>query len=208
MNVTHKKFAICFLFLSLLFYAGCKNRIHKENISSLPNILILTADDLAYNSVGVYGYRVNSVTPNINRFTREGLRFTNAYINSSVCQPCRQSLLTGRYPHNNGAEGFEPIDMDVPTLPEQLKKAGYINGILGKEIHHQPVERFFWDFIPFKTEKDSVWRLGNSRTPDLFYQYSAKFFSMAKEQKKPFFLVANSHDPHRPFIGSAMDTAT
>ena len=111
--------------------------------------------------------------------------FTHAHVNTAVCQPCRQSWLTGRFPHNNGAEGFEPIDSDVSTLTEQLKSLGYVNGILGKEIHHQPMERFFWDFIPFKTESDSVWRKGNSRDPNLFYRYSSKFFEMVKEKKKP-----------------------
>jgi N-sulfoglucosamine sulfohydrolase len=116
--------------------------------------------------------------------------------------------MTGRFPHSNGAEGFEPIDHGVPTLPEQLKQRGYVNGILGKEIHHQPVERFFWDFIPFKTEKEAVWRNGHSRTPELFHRYSAKFFEMAKREGKPFFLIANSHDPHRPFVGSEIDART
>ena len=70
------------------------------------------------------------------------------------------------------------------------------------------MERFSWDFIPFRTELDSVWRKGNSRNPGLFYQYSAKFFKSAKDQEKPFFLIANSHDPHRPFVGSRNDTLT
>jgi N-sulfoglucosamine sulfohydrolase len=170
-----------------------------------PNILLVTADDLAYNSVGAFGCRLPGVTPNIDRLAEQGIKFTHAHVNTAVCQPCRQSWMTGRFPHNNGAEGFEPIDRSVPTLPEQLKRRGYVNGILGKEIHHQPVDRFFWDFIPFKTEKEAVWRKGHSRNPKLFHRYSAKFFEMAKEQEKPFFLIANSHDPHRPFVGSELD---
>ncbi len=170
-----------------------------------PNILIVTADDLAYNSVGAFGCKIPGITPNIDQLAEQGIKFTHAHVNTAVCQPCRQSWMTGRFPHNNGAEGFEPIDPNVPTLPEQLKQRGYVNGILGKEIHHQPVERFFWDFIPFKDEKEAIWRNGHSRHPELFYRYSAKFFSMAKEQDKPFFLIANSHDPHRPFVGSDID---
>jgi N-sulfoglucosamine sulfohydrolase len=171
-----------------------------------PNVLILTVDDMTYNSVGAFGCTIPDMTPNIDRLAREGMRFAHAFSNTAVCQPTRQTFQTGRYPHNHGAEGFEPIDDDVPTLPEQLKKAGYINGILGKEIHHQPMERYFWDFIPFKTEKDSIWRKGHSRSPDLFYTYSTEFFKLSKNQKKPFFLVANSHDPHRPFVGSPGET--
>jgi N-sulfoglucosamine sulfohydrolase len=165
----------------------------------------VTADDLAYNSVGAFGCKVENITPNIDQLAAQGMKFMHAHVNTAVCQPCRQSLMTGRFPHNNGAEGFEPIDKDVPTLPEQLRGLGYVNGILGKEIHHQPVERFCWDFIPFKTEPDKTWRRGHSRHPGLFYKYAAKFFEMAKTQKRPFFLLANSHDPHRPFIGSPGD---
>jgi len=198
------------IIILVLAFSGCTDRNTKSggNEQALPNILIVTADDLAYNSVGAFGCRVPGITPNIDRLAGQGIRFTHAHVNTPVCQPCRQSWLTGRFPHNNGAEGFEPIDEDVPTLPEQLKKIGYVNGILGKEIHHQPVDRFFWDFFPFRTETDSVWRKGHSRDPDLFYRYSAKFFKEAKDQENPFFLIANSHDPHRPFVGSRNDTLT
>jgi N-sulfoglucosamine sulfohydrolase len=201
-----------YLLISILIIAltGCNNRQSnsEDSINVPPNILIVTADDLAYNSVGAFGCKVPGITPNIDKLAEQGIRFTQAHVNTPVCQPCRQSWLTGRFPHNNGAEGFEPIDEDVPTLPEQLRKRGYINGILGKEIHHQPVERFFWDFIPFRTERDSIWRKGHSRNPGLFYHYSAEFFQTAKDQEKPFFLIANSHDPHRPFVGSRSDTLT
>jgi len=197
--------------LFLLFFTvfiSCnsnKNRDDKQEGKPL-NILIASVDDLAYNSIGAFGCPVNNITPNIDRLAEEGIRFTHAFSNTAVCQPCRQSWLTGLYPHNNGAEGFEPINENITTLPELLKKAGYINGILGKEIHHQPTEKFFWDFIPFKTEKDSVWRKGQSRNPALFYEYAKKFFDLVKQENKPFFFSVNSHDPHRPFAGSAIDS--
>lgn len=200
-------FSLVAITVPVFLFAGCQNMATDSDQAPqpLPNILIVTADDLAYDSVGVFGCKVPGITPNIDQLAGQGIRFTHAHINTAVCQPCRQSLLTGRYPHNNGAEGFEPIDLDVPTLPEQLKRLGYVNGILGKEIHHQPTERFFWDFIPFKTEEDRAWRNSHSRHPEMFYRYSARFFELAKQRNKPFFLSANSHDPHRPFVGSRSD---
>lgn len=171
----------------------------------LPSILFLSVDDMAYNSIGVFGCTVEDITPNIDKLASEGMKFTNAHVNTPVCQPCRQSWLTGMFPHSNDAEGFEPIDESVKTLPELLKGLGYVNGILGKEIHHQPREKFFWDFIPHVTDPDSTWRKASCRNPVLFYEYSREFFEMAKNQDKPFFFSANSHDPHRPFIGN--DTA-
>ncbi len=193
------------LFLSvLLILTACVKKQANEN--DPPNILIVTSDDLNYNSVGAFGCNIPGITPNIDRLASEGMRFTNAHSNTAVCMPCRQSWMTGQFPHNTDSEGFEALAEDVPTLPEQLKKRGYINGILGKEIHHQPRERFFWDFIPFVQEDDSTWRHGKSRNPNLFYEYSKKFFEQAKQEDKPFFFLANSHDPHRPFIGN--DSAT
>lgn len=199
------------LFTVLLMSYSYKKKVNEKldnKKDTKPNVLIVTVDDMTYNSLGVYGCKIPGISPNIDKLANQGMRFTYAFNNTAVCQPCRQSLQTGRYPHNNGSEGFEPIDMDVPTLSEQLRKAGYINGILGKEVHHQPVEKFCWDYIPFITDKDSIWRNGESRDPFLFHEYSARFFKMAKEQKKPFFFLANSHDPHRPFVGSAEDTTT
>lgn len=202
--MTRQQFQWTILLPLILSLSNCQNKPAEK--PPLPNILIVSADDLNYNSVGVFGCEVKDITPNIDRLASEGIRFTNAHVNTPVCQPSRQSWLTGRFPHSNGAEGFEPINEDVPTLPEQLKQLGYLNGILGKEIHHQPKARFFWDYIPFVSELDSIWRKGNSRDPSLFYSYSKQFFEMAKDQNKPFFLSANSHDPHRPFIGSRQDT--
>lgn len=201
---SHLRMTAVLILFAVLGMTGCHtaNSNSGQKPTPLPNILIVTADDLNYDSVGVFGCKIPGITPNIDRLASQGMKFNHAHVNTAVCQPCRQSWMTGRFPHNNGAEGFEPIDPDVPTLPEQLKRLGYLNGILGKEIHHQPTERYFWDFIPFKTEDPPVWRTGHSRHPELFHRYSGKFFEMAKQQNKPFFLIANSHDPHRPFIGN------
>jgi N-sulfoglucosamine sulfohydrolase len=166
-----------------------------------PNFILITADDLNYDSVGCYGCELPEITPNIDNLAARGMRFTNAHVNIAVCQPSRQSIMTGRYPHRNGAEGFEPIDSDVPTLQESLRESGYLNGILGKERHLQPKEKFCWDF--FVTEGQLASGAGIGRSPERYYEYSRAFFEMAKDLGQPFFLMANSHDPHRPFAGSA-----
>ena len=164
------------------------------------NVLLITADDLNYNSVGAYGCMVPDITPNIDRLASEGVRFTEAYMNIAICQPSRQSMMTGRYPHRNGAMGFEPIDRSVPTLQEQLRSAGYLNAIIGKEKHLKPVDKFCWDFCI--REEDVASGMGIGRDPDLYYKYTAKFLERAKKENKGFFLNANAHDPHRPFAGS------
>src|SRR5206468_10648753 len=44
--------------------------------------------------------------------------------------------------------------------------------------------------------------LGIGRDPKLYYQHAKEFFATARKEDKPFFLMANSQDPHRPFAGS------
>ncbi len=182
------------------FLLGCNSSIDTTETFRPLNVLLITADDLNYNSVGVYGNTIPNITPNIDRLASQGLLFNHGYVNIAVCQPSRQSIMTGRYPHRNGAPGFDPIDRDVPTLQEELNKVGYLNAIIGKERHLKPMDKFYWDFVV--REEDVASGLGIGRAPDLYYQYTTEIIAKAKMENKPFFLMANSHDPHRPFAGS------
>ncbi|MFS0726445.1 sulfatase [Paenibacillus sp. 1P07SE] len=163
-----------------------------------PNVLLITADDLNYDSVGVYGCPVEGSTPNIDRLARQGIRFEHAHVTIAVCQPSRSAMMTGRYPHRNGACGFQPIREDVPTLTEQLHAAGYLNGIIGKEDHLAPRHKFCWDAYTRTMEEES----GLGRSPQVYYRHALQFMNQAGADGRPFFLMANSHDPHRPFAGS------
>jgi N-sulfoglucosamine sulfohydrolase len=111
--------------------------------------------------------------------------------------------MTGRYPHTNGALGFDPIDPSVPTLQEQLRAAGYLNGILGKEIHLQPMARYCWDMTV--KEGGLADGAGIGRSAVKYHAYAKEFMDKAIADKKPFFLMANMHDPHRPFAGSQQE---
>jgi N-sulfoglucosamine sulfohydrolase len=165
-----------------------------------PNILLITADDMNYDSPGCYGSSIPGITPNIDRLAEEGMRFSQAHVNIAVCQPCRQSLMTGRYAFRHGGEGFNPIWPEVPTLGEQLRAAGYWNGILGKERHLKPDSKFCMDYV--RGEKALSSGMGIGRDPVKYKAFSRDFFNQARARKKPFFLMANAHDPHRPFAGS------
>lgn len=163
------------------------------------NVLLITADDLNYDSLGVTGCKVPEITPNIDRLASEGMRFEHAHVTIAVCQPSRSVLMTGLYPHRNGAKGFEPIRTDVPTLQESLRAAGYLNGIMAKVGHLEPGEKFCWDtVVPAE-------QLGNGRDPDLYYRHAKSFFERARNENRAFFLMANSQDPHRPFAGSEQE---
>lgn len=191
------RFMTCFLAgLTVLCVAGATQSAEGRPAGRL-NVLLITADDLNYDSLGMTGSKVPDISPNIDRLASEGMRFERAHVTVAVCQPSRSVLMTGRYPHRNGAMGFEPIRSDVPTLQESLRAAGYLNGIMAKVGHLAPREKFCWDVVVQAEE------LANGRDPALYYKHAKAFFEKAREEKKPFFLMANSQDPHRPFAGSA-----
>mgnify|MGYP000003731744 FL=1 len=167
-------------------------------MSILSNVLLITVDDLNYDSVGCFGCQVDDITPNIDKLASEGVRFNNSHVTIAVCQPSRSVLLTGRYPHHNGARGFEEIDASVTTLTQVLHREGFLNGIIGKEDHVAPKEKFFWDeYVQTYCEEE-----GWGRSPEVYYDKVKQFLTRAREEGKPFFLMANSHDPHRPYVGA------
>ena len=111
-----------------------------------PNILLITADDMNWDAVGAYGCAVAETTPNIDRLAAQGIRFHHAHVTIAVCQPSRSTLMTGRYPHRNGGEGFFHLRKPgLPVLPDLLRTNGYRVGILGKVVHSTPYEDLLWD---------------------------------------------------------------
>lgn len=162
-----------------------------------PNILLITADDMNWDAVGAYGCPVEGTTPNIDRLAEAGIRFEYAHVTIAVCQPSRSALMTGRYPHCTGGEGFFNLRTPgIPILPGVLRAAGYSVGILGKVRHSTPYAEFAWDMAYDQND------LGHGRNPALYRTYATDFLTQAKGSGRPFFLMLNSHDPHRPFFGN------
>ena len=74
-----------------------------------PNILIITVDDMSADSMGTYGCRLEGTAPNMDALVRSGLRFQYAHTQVGNCMPGRNVMWSGRYPHNNGVEGFYQV---------------------------------------------------------------------------------------------------
>lgn len=155
------------------------------------NILLFTADDMNFDSSGVCGGPIRDLTPHIDRLAGEGMRFERAYATVAVCQPSRQVMFTGMYPHRSGSVGFFPLRPEVRTLQQQLHDAGYLISAFGKNPHHKPTEKFCADVAD-----DSI-----ARHPSKLAEATRQFLRSARQQGKPFFHNVNCYDPHRPFIG-------
>lgn len=102
-----------------------------------PNIVFIYADDLGYGDISCYG-ATQVHTPNIDRLSAQGIRFTNAHASSATCTPSRYSILTGQYAWRKEGTGIAPGDAAAlikpgrTTWPSILKNAGYATAAIGK----------------------------------------------------------------------------
>ena len=177
------------LFSFLTCVSGCLSTFAESKL----NVLFITLDDMNRDSVGVYGSKVQGTTPNIDKLAGEGLRFEHGHVSIAICMPTRAVWMTGRYPHNSGALGFTKIKPGVPTLPETLLENGFMTGILGKTEHVVPSRKNAFEYRRDRSE------MANGRSEELYGKFAAEFLAQVKRDDKPFFLMVNAHDPHRPF---------
>lgn len=113
--------------------------------STKPNIILILIDDQDMDEIETYGGKV--YTPNIDVLAKEGIKFNNAYVSSTVCTPSRYSFLTGRYAGNSYSKLYKQkvgekkqglpsfnvaIENDKMNVAHVLSEAGYFTGFTGK----------------------------------------------------------------------------
>ncbi|MBK1853635.1 sulfatase-like hydrolase/transferase [Verrucomicrobiaceae bacterium 5K15] len=103
-----------------------------------PNIIVIMADDLGYNDLGVYGCK-DIPTPHLDKLAKEGVRFTSAYVTWPMCGPSRAGFLTGKHQskfgyYKNVSAPFDPQQglPKMETIASLLQKQGYVTGGVGK----------------------------------------------------------------------------
>ena len=111
------------------------------NAAERPNIVFILADDLGIGDVRCFGgERCLIETPHIDALANNGLKFTDAHVNASVCGPTRTAIMTGRYPWRFGRSlpggpwGYvgPRYGTDQFTLADLLNGAGYRSAYVGK----------------------------------------------------------------------------
>lgn len=123
----HQFFILCTL-------AALPTAAAAEGERIQPNIIYLMLDEWGYFESSHMGHQ-ELVTPNIDQFASEGMRFTNALAGAPVCGPTRCVLLTGLHSGHTSVRtnnGYAPIRADEPTLASMLKQQGYATGGFGK----------------------------------------------------------------------------
>jgi arylsulfatase len=134
---------------------------------TLPNIVVVLADNLGWGELGCYGGGAlrGAPTPRIDRLAAEGLLLQNFNVESD-CVPTRSALMTGRHPIRTGS--LQSVPPGLPqgltrwevTLAQLLSAQGYATGHYGKwhlgdTPGRYPSDRGFdeWYGIPRTTDE-------------------------------------------------------
>ena len=121
-----------------------------------PNILIFLSDDVGWAEYGFQGNK-DIPTPNIDSIAKNGVRFTQGYVEATYCSPSRAGLMTGRYPTRFGHEfnsvaAQAGLSLKETTIAERFHDLGYATCAVGKwhlgnKPEYQPTKRGFDEFF-------------------------------------------------------------
>ena len=129
-------------FVFLLFFGIVKG----QNQPDPPNILWIVSED---NSplLGCYGDEF-AITPNLDRFAKEGVLYENAFATAPVCAPSRSTLITGVYPPSMGTHHMRSsnaIPGFIKFFPRYLREAGYYCTNNVKKDYNTIDQEVAWD---------------------------------------------------------------
>ena len=130
----HKILTFTFL-MGILFTPLCAESNDK---TQRPNIIFFLFDDMSWGQPQSYNPNSALRTPNLDKLTTQGMRFTDAHSAAAVCTPTRYGVITGRNPSRIGQIGVcSPrsralIPTSRMTIASMLKDKGYRTACIGK----------------------------------------------------------------------------
>lgn len=145
-----------------------------------PNILWLSVEDISAH-LGCYG-DPHAITPHLDAFAEEGIRYTHAFTTAGVCAPCRSGIITGMHQSSLGTQHMRcrtKLPEQIRPFTTYLREAGYYCTNNSKEDYQFRTPPDAWD----DSSRNAHWR--NREDPD-----------------QPFFAVFNFTGCHESGISN------
>lgn len=96
------------------------------------NVLFIMCDQLRADYLSCYGHP-HLHTPNIDALAARGVRFTQAFVQSTICGPSRMCAHTGRYMRSHGStQNGVPLKVGEMTLGDHLRPLDVRTVLVGK----------------------------------------------------------------------------
>ena len=201
-------FTGCALLIACALAAGKTN-------AAKPNIILIMADDIAYDNIGCYGSD-HFQTPRLDDLARTGVKFNFCY-SEPVCTPSRVKIMTGRDNIRNYTK-FGHLDPKEKTIGSMMKEAGYATAVAGKwQLHGNEgslapdcgFDTFcLWNYPG--TERSRYWNPSlirdGEKVPTTEDSYGPKICTdfliefVEKNKAQPFFAYYPMISVHSPFL--------
>lgn len=192
------------LVLLLVCSAACSSAMADGHDAKPMNILVLYADDWRHDTLGVAGNAIVK-TPTVDALAKQGVRFTENCVTTSICGVSRANLYTGQWMSRHGANGFKmwktPWEESYPSL---LRENGYHTGHVGK-WHNGKFPKGKYDFATayhgrhwYKDESEPGGKIHVTKRNER----DALQFLADRPKDKPFmlnvcFFATHAEDPHK-----------
>jgi arylsulfatase A-like enzyme len=160
------------------------------------NLIVILVDTVRADTVGAYGSQ-EGLTPNLDRFAAEGVRFADLLAPAPWTLASVSSLMTGLQPQTHGAGVV--FDMDryaqtgltggVRTMAETLRDAGFYTFGVYHNIYVNPAFGLQQGFDEYVSKEE--------RAGVLVDRTLTRLQEIADDRR--FFLYLHFFDPHNPY---------
>ncbi len=176
-----------------LMLAGC-------HASPRRAVVLVTIDTLRADHVGATRDGV-ALTPGLDAFARDALRYTDVLANASLTVPSHAALLTGVQPFRGGPlSNTDELPRGTPTLAEALKARGFATAAVVSSIALRPEAGLGRGFDLYESALNAVAVSvqGNRiKTPDETTRVALEW--LKGHTSGPFFLWVHYFPPHGPY---------
>jgi arylsulfatase A-like enzyme len=183
------------LFLLALIPSVCLSISCGGGGSDRPNVILVITDTVRADKLGCYG-NTRGLTPRIDEFAGQGLRFANASSHAPWTLPSIATMLTGLHPAEHGAGGrrgeFTPLAKSVTTLPAVFQANGYRTHCVANVEFLKAWTGVTRDFEVADVEAptNNVEMRNAGQTTDIALEW------LDENGDQPFFLLVHYFDPH------------
>ncbi len=181
----HSRLTLVWLVALFLQLAACSN--HGPDS---PNVIIITLDTFRADRMAHWGG--TGLTPTLDGLARQGTVFSHAVVSAGTTLPSHATIFTGLYPRSHAVRSnYSSLPDDVPTLAEQMAKAGYDTGAFvsfNHMLHFGNLKKGFAGLSengPYLDGKAAA-------------QLALNWLDGRETKRKPVFLWYHNFDPHTP----------
>jgi len=156
-----------------------------------PNILFIMTDQQFSDAVSCRMGREYINTPAMDSLAQSGAFFTRAYSSNPLCMPYRNSVFTGRYPHETGITRNNCVAVDPKefiNMGTYFRQSGYQTAYYGKW-------HLCFDKNDVKTHGFEITGTEPKLDHDTAVAGGAVQF-LSQKQDRPFLLVLSFLNPH------------